>query len=422
MSGERGEPRSKTRKLKEHTVSVDVGDNKRIKAADVIASIEKEVGEGMVEACVPKSGNFFEITLKQTDAVELLVDTGFKVESKSFKPKQIFSEQKVVSFFNVSHYVADSEITDKLVNLGLEVKSSMKRNVHPGTQVENGTRYVVVKFNNEIKSLPYTMKLPTGVNSFEYIRVTHDNQRKVCTKCFETDHVFSKCPENRCFKCLRLGHLARFCNTPPCSKCNLHVTRCKCPSWPDDTHESQNNDDNEEIDTDENVEKDEIGSDDEYDDIKDDDVDVANGREKDDDPVTNEHDESINDNNHDDTHKSGENGDDNGQSDEELNLMASGGNQTEQLDNNSFVDLPVKKSNEKSTSPPPSTSQSPPHHTNSAPSGINSDTEMTDEELAVNMVKIRRKRLVNGPKFSKDELKKIRMDPRNKLTESNSSN
>ena len=67
-----------------------------------------------------------------------------------------------------------------------------------------------------------------------------------------------------------------------------------------------------------------ITDDNEYDDIKDDDVDVANGRDNGDDHVTNEHDENINDNKHDDTHRSGENGDDNGQSEEELNPMASG--------------------------------------------------------------------------------------------------
>ncbi|CAC5360469.1 unnamed protein product [Mytilus coruscus] len=38
---------------------------------------------------------------------------------------------------------------------------------------------------------------------------------------------------------------------------------------------------------------------------------------------------------------------------------------------------------------------------------------MTDEELAANMSKIRRKRLVTSPKFTKDELKKFRRDPRN---------
>ncbi|CAC5423395.1 unnamed protein product [Mytilus coruscus] len=53
--------------------------------------------------------------------------------------------------------------------------------------------------------------------------------------------------------------------------------------------------------------------------------------------------------------------------------------------------------------------------------GESFEAEMTDEELAVNMVKVRRKRLVTAPKFSSDELKKIRRDPRNKLTARSSS-
>ncbi|XP_052072905.1 secreted acidic protein 1B-like [Mytilus californianus] len=48
------------------------------------------------------------------------------------------------------------------------------------------------------------------------------------------------------------------------------------------------------------------------------------------------------------------------------------------------------------------------------------DIEMTDEELAANMSKIRRKRLVTSPKFTSDELKKFRREPRNKVSSSSS--
>ncbi|CAC5411985.1 unnamed protein product [Mytilus coruscus] len=59
---------------------VDVGDNRTIKAADVIANVEKEIGEGTVLACVRKSGNSYELTLTDKDASDLMVDTGFKGE------------------------------------------------------------------------------------------------------------------------------------------------------------------------------------------------------------------------------------------------------------------------------------------------------------------------------------------------------
>ncbi|VDI63785.1 Hypothetical predicted protein [Mytilus galloprovincialis] len=122
MSGGRGDGRS----IKEKTVLVDVGDNRNIKAADVIANVEKEVGEGTVLACVPKSGNSYELTLTDKDALDLIVDTGFKVNDSNFKPRAIFSRDKVVSFFNVSHYVPDSEIREKLQEFGVTLKSPIR--------------------------------------------------------------------------------------------------------------------------------------------------------------------------------------------------------------------------------------------------------------------------------------------------------
>ncbi|CAG2241705.1 unnamed protein product [Mytilus edulis] len=208
MSGGRGDGRS----IKEKTVLVDVGDNRNIKAADVIANVEKEVGEGTVLACVPKSGNSYELTLTDKDALDLIVDT---------------------------------EIREKLLEFGVILKSPIKRKMHPGTDVANGTRYVVVRFPPERQSLPYTLKLSTGVSSFEYIRVVHDEQKRVCTQCFETSHVYANCPDNICYKCKRFGHLARACETPPCETCHKVLSYCRCePVWNrgENENETTNND------------------------------------------------------------------------------------------------------------------------------------------------------------------------------------
>ncbi|CAC5405817.1 unnamed protein product [Mytilus coruscus] len=78
--------------------------------------------------------------LSDKDALVLIVDTGFKVNDSNFKPRAIFSREKVVSFFNVSQYVPDSEIREKLQEFGAELKSPIKRKMHPGTEVANGTR------------------------------------------------------------------------------------------------------------------------------------------------------------------------------------------------------------------------------------------------------------------------------------------
>ena len=227
MSGGRGGRKT----LKELTVFVDVGDNKSVSAGAVIKSVEEAVGEGTVAACVPKSGNGYEITLLDYDALELICDTGFKIKNNTFKPNAIFSKEKLVSFLNVSYYVTDEEITKKLTDAGLELVTSLKRRMYPGTSVADGTRFAVVKFPGEIQSLPYSMKFSTGINSFEYIRVVHDNQKKVCTKCYESGHVYANCPENRCFKCYRTGHLAKMCNTPPCKTCNKYPHKCNCTPW-----------------------------------------------------------------------------------------------------------------------------------------------------------------------------------------------
>ncbi|CAC5405814.1 unnamed protein product [Mytilus coruscus] len=99
------------RTVKEQTVLVDVGDNKNVSALSVINNVETEVGESVVEACFPKSGNIYEITLKEIEAVDLVCDTGFKVNNETFKPNAVFSKEKMVSFLNVSCYVTDEEIT-----------------------------------------------------------------------------------------------------------------------------------------------------------------------------------------------------------------------------------------------------------------------------------------------------------------------
>ena len=121
----------------------------------------------------------------------------------------------MVSFLNVSYYVPDSEIKEKLEDFGAELITPIRRRMHPGTQIADGTRYVVIRFPQERQSLPYTMKFSTGINSHEYIRVIHDNQQKVCTKCYETGHVFAKCPDNMCYRCKVLVILLKLARYHP---------------------------------------------------------------------------------------------------------------------------------------------------------------------------------------------------------------
>ena len=404
MAGERGEDRT----VKEQTVLVDVGDNRTVAALSVIKSIEEQVGEGVVEACVPKSGNLYEITLNAKDAVELICDTGFEVNKAKFKPNAVYSREKLVSFLNVSYYVPDEEIVKKLQEFGAELKTPIKRRKHPGTNVADGTRYVVVRFPNERQSLPYTMKLPTGINSHEYIRVIHDNQRKVCTKCFEASHTYANCPDNICFKCNTAGHLARNCEQPPCARCKKFLAKCKCePLWP---HNQR-------------------------------------GRQGDPQDVRNEND--VEDRMDDATGDVGNEGDVVKESGDELNLdeedsmktdtksvdKVNGGESLksdEQFSKNIIVDK-VNHDMLKNFGGPPKTAEpvSQVQNDGMADAGHDkypessmaehSDKEMTDEELAQAMSKIsRRRRLVTSPYLTAEDVKRLRANPRNKLSSQSS--
>ena len=422
MSGERGGRRSD----KEQTVLVDVGDNRSVSAMSVIKSVEEKVGEGEVLACVPKSGNLFEITLKENDSVELICDTGFEVKGSKFKPNAVFSRERMVSFLNVSYYVPDEEIRKKLEEFGAELVTPIKRRMHPGTQTADGTRYVVVRFPVERQSLPYTMRFPTGVNSFEYIRVIHDNQQKVCTKCFESNHVYANCPDNICYRCKSSGHLAKSCPKPPCPKCKQYLAKCTCePEWGDGV---QNHDDME----DENVEQQEGEDDDQPDD--DDDADDDDDDDTDDDVDEGDKDDVVND-----AEAMDDETDEAAVKDDVLKVDV---NDNDTLDLNSNVEM---KSNEQSiddnikyntntqggSNRRASVSETVSHVENNATgvSGTNTDSsvagkseevEMSDEELARNMLKIRRRKLVTGPSLTPEDIKRLRSHPRHQLSHSSS--
>ena len=219
-----------SRILKELTLIVDVDDNKRVSARSVIEEAENICGEGNVLAVVPRSGNIYEITVKDKKSSEDLVNAPFQVDGKRFQCNAVYSEEKVVSFLHLPAFISDYEIKRKLDDYRAEMMSPIKRRMYPGTNIADGTRYVVVKFPPNISSLPYTMKFDLGNNKFEYIRVKHDNQSKVCSKCLSSDHLYAECPMNKCYRCNDFGHLSKYCPSEPCERCNLYPSKCKCTS------------------------------------------------------------------------------------------------------------------------------------------------------------------------------------------------
>jgi len=191
---------------KEATVVVDVGDNRKVVATDMINSLESKYGKGVVFACVPRAANCFEVTLN-TKSLAGKLSTGVEVKGYQYSVKLLFSDIIVVSFMHLPAYILDGEIIENLHKLGVEVRSDVYRRYYPGTEIADGTRYVNVKFPPGIKSLNY-LKFNT-VYGPQMFKVKHDNITKICSNCLSTDHLFAECPDFRCYRCGQQGHIKK---------------------------------------------------------------------------------------------------------------------------------------------------------------------------------------------------------------------
>ncbi|KAL0151793.1 hypothetical protein M9458_052944 [Cirrhinus mrigala] len=102
-----------------------------------------------------------------------------------------------------------------------------RRQLYPGTNIEDGTRFVKVRFPREIVSLPYSTKLETAEGP-QFFRVMHSNQVKTCKLCMSPDHLVKDCPDFRCYKCEERGHFARDCDAVRCPECRNFLNKCEC--------------------------------------------------------------------------------------------------------------------------------------------------------------------------------------------------
>ncbi|CAC5424836.1 unnamed protein product [Mytilus coruscus] len=214
--------------ISEMTVLVDVGDNKSVKPESIIDCIEIQCGgNDCVAACVPKSGNAYEITLKDERHIDCLKD-GVEFAGKTFECQELVSKYKVVSIMNLSCYVTDDEIRRRFIQIGVEIVSDIKRHCYKETNIADGTRIIKVKLPAHMSSMPYTMKFYHTATDFAFYRVIHNQQQKVCSKCFSTDHLFKNCPEFTCYSCDEQGHFRKNCPHPACRSCNLVLSKCTC--------------------------------------------------------------------------------------------------------------------------------------------------------------------------------------------------
>ncbi|CAC5415420.1 unnamed protein product [Mytilus coruscus] len=336
----------------------------------------------------------------------------------------------MVSFLNVSYYVTDEEITKKLEDFGAELISPIKRRMHPDTTIADGTRYVVVRFPEFRQSLPYSMKFSTGVNSHEYIRVLHDNQKRVCSKCFKSGHVYINCPDNMCYRCKDSGHLARNCPKPRCDKCQRYPASCICELvWgydrPDtepqnDSNAEDSNVENDNATNNEQMEEDKEVKNDDRDDVDDalnlDDRDDSTDVKENSDVNTAQDELNLDENPNTD---SGNNTPDD--DDKQTEVMTVHEHSKDNLIDNEINILHKKGGSKKvneSVSHESNVDMVDCDHDKSVESSIASESEMeiTDEELARSMGKKRRRRLVTSPNLTPGDIKKMKSNSKSKLS------
>ncbi|KAL0147149.1 hypothetical protein M9458_057673 [Cirrhinus mrigala] len=208
-SGMEKEARKERVYLKDATVTVDVGNVKDARVADIIKAVTERIGNGGILAVRPKQAKEYEVTLEREEDTEFLTD-GLMINGINCEVKRLQNRDYVVTFMHLPAYLADEEILNKLMGWGVSPISKIKRRVYPGTSIEDGTKYVRTRFPKEVASLPYCTKIETA-EGLQYFRVMHSHQPRPCNEGLPGVHV-----------------LQVNCNAVMCPDCNLVLNRCEC--------------------------------------------------------------------------------------------------------------------------------------------------------------------------------------------------
>ncbi|XDV14270.1 hypothetical protein PO909_002444 [Leuciscus waleckii] len=212
--------------LKEATLIVNVENVNEVRAADIIKAVVDKCGNGKILALRPRQGKEYELTMENEETCEELID-GLNIKGVNCEIKKLQNRDYVVSFMHLPVYLDDREIIEKLEGWGVNPISKMKRRCYPGTEIEDGTRFLKVRFPKEVASLPYSTRLETAEGP-QYFRVVHSHQVKTCRLCMSPDHLLKECPDFKCYKCEEKGHFARDCNAVRCPECQEILNKCEC--------------------------------------------------------------------------------------------------------------------------------------------------------------------------------------------------
>lgn len=248
MDGELGQ--RKRHYEKRLTVLVEIEGEDRLTMMEILKKVREECG--VVIGCRFKTPKEYELTMEEEKGKEKLLD-GLKIKNSRVMAKEVDCMEMVVSFLGLPTYIQDEEILKKLSEWGVKATSSVRRRMWPGTDIADGTRFLKVKFNEVVKSLPYSTKFET-LGGTEHFRVIHDRQVKVCRLCIQPGHIVRDCPSFSCFKCQRQGHYARECKEENCKMCNMRPGLCVCETPAEIGERNSNGEDSDQYEVDEEVE------------------------------------------------------------------------------------------------------------------------------------------------------------------------
>ena len=210
------------------TVNIELLGEVKIPTFEVIQSARLLCG-GLL-ACRSIAERKYELTMSNIKGKERLLE-GFKIGETTVVASELSNDEMIVSFLNLPAYVEDDEILAKLSGWGVRAVSAIRRRMWPGTRIADGTRFVKVKFNDKVQSLPYSTRFSTALGA-EYFRVIHDKQVKVCRLCIQPGHILRDCPEFTCHRCGVQGHYVRECGMTikKCKICYNEINKCICNS------------------------------------------------------------------------------------------------------------------------------------------------------------------------------------------------